>query len=76
HPFTDQVSLEFSWPEAASLDLTIYDATGRRMLQRRIHTATGANNLSLETQNWPSGTYFIFAESPHFRAREVAIKQR
>ena len=75
-PFTDQVSLEFSWPEMAPVDLRIYDATGRRMLQRRFHAATGANNLSIETQNWPSGTYFIFAESTHYKAREVAIKQR
>ena len=44
--------------------LSIYDITGRRLLQRSLSLHQGANILQIsEAANWPSGTYLIRIEA-------------
>ncbi len=76
NPFSDEFGIEYEWPENEAVQLSVFNAYGQRIKQTTVAPGFGVQMLGIDSRNWPAGTYFVFMESPHYRAREVAIKQR
>jgi hypothetical protein len=53
------ITLVVDLPGSASVDLTVFDAQGRRMLEWRGHQGP---RFELDLANWPAGTYAFLAE--------------
>lgn len=51
-------------------EVTILDATGRRMIQEK----TKLSELQIETSNWASGIYFVFLNNERSHTKKIVIQ--
>ncbi len=73
-PFTDEFQLEFRWPETEPIRLSVYNSLGQRMTEQNVQPATANHQVKVDGRTWPSGVYFVFMESAHFRARATVTR--
>ncbi len=59
NPFIDQLALAFESPEQQQAELNVYSINGVSILQKEISLDQGSNLISIETANFPSGTYIL-----------------
>lgn len=74
-PFTDEFQLEFRWPEARPIRFSVYNSLGQRMMEQSVQPAVANYRVQVDGRLWPSGVYFVFMESAHFRARATVTRQ-
>lgn len=60
-PFMDKLNIAFSG--SGKVNVTIYDATGRKALTIPSFVATGAFNKEINTSNLPAGIYILNVEN-------------
>ena len=59
NPATKSINLSFNSPITEKVSLIVNDLSGKNVLQNNLSVIAGTNNLSLNVEGLPSGTYFI-----------------
>lgn len=57
NPTHDEVTFRFKLQQSTATVLNLYDAVGRRVLDRSLQGVTGENQLRVSTADLPAGTY-------------------
>ncbi|HRY98182.1 MAG TPA: hypothetical protein P5550_03905, partial [Bacteroidales bacterium] len=58
NPFSDQVIIRFSLPEAAEVSLVLYDIMGEKVTEQSLRAlSAGDYQVLIKTENWASGAY-------------------
>lgn len=76
NPVKDQLQIQLPLFTGSWVDVEVYNAEGKRFVQQRFFPATEKALITLSTEKWPAGTYFLkinqLNKSPW---REKIIKQ-
>ncbi len=69
NPFNPSTTIQFSVPEAANVDITIYDLLGNAMKNiTRQHYSAGTYSLKIDATEFPAGVYFYTMTAGDFTA--------
>ncbi len=63
NPVNDEAKLMFNVSRSSEASLRIYNSIGLLVEQKRIAATAGVNNISLASNNYTSGTYFVVVEA-------------
>lgn len=64
NPTDGMVQLDYTLPESGQLELSVYDAAGRRLLGKTVAAITGENTTQLNLGALKSGIYFVRLRLP------------
>lgn len=73
NPAKSFVNIVLTVPAAAKVNVTITDLAGKPVMQQAAQLTTGENNLSLNVNTLPSGSYMIRAISAH--SSQIAVSK-
>lgn len=59
NPAIDAVRFRYQFPQAGTLQCTLLDATGKRVLSNRYPTTAGGGTETIPLQNLAAGTYLL-----------------
>ena len=59
NPTKDQLTVTFEVQKAQTVDLHLYDALGRRIMEESISVNTALNNYELNTSSLSEGVYIL-----------------
>ncbi|MBK8876365.1 MAG: T9SS type A sorting domain-containing protein [Bacteroidetes bacterium] len=75
-PFTNSLDLQLGAVESDQFNVTVADAQGRIVFKQAIHSNEGSETISINSQNWAEGFYYvnINSNSGSKTAKVVKIK--
>jgi len=76
NPFTNKTEFKFTLAYTQELKMEIYDVLGRKLLDLDLGVrSSGEDSYELNTQKWPSGTYFARFVSSDGKVSTVTLKK-
>ncbi len=76
NPFSKQTTLRFWQPTASDVTLTVYDLSGRVVLQRQTQSNIGFNELQLSESDCPNaGIYFYELQTATAKVQGKVVKE-
>ena len=63
NPFQSEFALQVNLPEVSTLDIQVFDATGKLVLERSESRITNEQALTIDTDDWPTGLYYLVVKS-------------
>ncbi|MCB0634543.1 MAG: T9SS type A sorting domain-containing protein, partial [Lewinella sp.] len=74
NPFYERTTIEFYLPQDEDAELKIFDANGRKVLERLINAQAGANQVELDKNDFPAqGIYYYRIDAGGFSATKKMI---
>ncbi|MEZ4886649.1 MAG: T9SS type A sorting domain-containing protein [Chitinophagales bacterium] len=73
-PTRDVVNILFT-SEAQTIDIMLYDYSGRNIYHQTLEVAPGANTTQLDLTSFPAGWYFVSMETEEGSVRTKVLKQ-
>ncbi len=74
-PAADYIEVAFTAISNGSVELTVYDMTGRVMLQSNVDATTGINTRSIDVSTYPAGVYMISVNNGTEVATQRLVKE-
>ncbi len=74
-PAADYIQVSFSAISNGSVELSVYDLTGRVMLQTSVDATTGINNQTIDISAYPAGIYMVALNNGSDVATQRLIKE-
>lgn len=59
-PFVNEVNISFQLPQNAEIQLNIYDASGKRIVSRKLQSDSGLNRIRLDAGNWSKSHLYFY----------------
>ncbi|MEZ4885188.1 MAG: T9SS type A sorting domain-containing protein [Chitinophagales bacterium] len=74
-PAVDYIEVTFSATNSNSVELSVYDLTGRVMLKATVNPTTGINNQTIDVSAYPAGIYMISLNNGTEVATQRLVKE-
>jgi len=74
-PAADYIQISFSAISNGSVELSVYDLTGRVMMQTSVDATTGINNQTIDISAYPAGIYMVSLNNGSDVATQRLIKE-
>lgn len=74
NPVDDMAQIQINLPNAGKYRLAVYQPSGKLQWMTEQNLPSGENTSTLNTENWPSGIYFVTITSPKYSKTVKILK--